>query len=337
MQKQQWQKLRCVHRSARYCEFVAHQIRYSLSKVQKLAINLTVASSNLFISYRGSLVSWFCLPHKVYSQQEIIKSRLSSYCREKNQDLYVLVAVRWDILYLISVGAVIAFSSFMNRSCDSMPLFHTPNQFVTANLTVTEIRYFLPWPISFQYWLLLSHAAQAILNVYQSVLHIAFFLASRCWKLLWYSFPLNPLAAAGMFHSQLPVQHWQMPSFSSWPFLAASRSSWEALQLSVSSLGKVTVPRAKHSWAVLALNPLRIIQDSGSMSPQQRRFSWWKLAMRFLPSDLSQNSCYSDFGQMKVASILFSCAKIIHTVSNRQGRCPSVLILFRGEMQRKVT
>lgn len=144
MQKQQWQNLRRVHKSSRYCEFIAYQIRYSLSKVQKLTINLTVASLNLFITYRGSLVSRFCLSHKVYSQQEVIKSRLSSYCREKNQDLYALVAVRWDILYLISVGAVIAFSSFMNRSCDSTLASHTPNQFVTANLAVTEIRYFLP-------------------------------------------------------------------------------------------------------------------------------------------------------------------------------------------------
>lgn len=127
MQKQQWQKLRWVHKSARYCEFIAYQIRYWLSKVQSLTINLTVASLNLFITYRGSLVSQFCLSHKVYSQQEIIKSRQSSYCQKKNQDLYVLVAVRWDILYLISVGAVIASSSFMNRSCDSVPLSHTPN------------------------------------------------------------------------------------------------------------------------------------------------------------------------------------------------------------------
>lgn len=52
------------------------------------------------------------------------------------------VAVRWDILYLISVGAVIAFSSSMNRPCGSMPHSYIPRQFITANLVVTEMGFF---------------------------------------------------------------------------------------------------------------------------------------------------------------------------------------------------
>lgn len=257
MQKQQWQKLRCVHKSARYCEFIAYQIRYSLPKVQKLTINLTVASLNLFITYRGSIMSWVCLFYKVYSQQEIIKSRLNSYCWEKKKNkevLYVLVTVRWDILYLISVSAVIAFASFMNRSWDAMPLT------LLTNLSQqTEIKEFLSESFSLQCLLLMSHAPQTSLDVLDSPWSSS--LMQRC------CFRSHPCSTGSWLGRALADLPGRLPEFQS-----TAAQPWGKPGFSEPT---------KPCWAVSSLNDLilKIIQDNGSGFPQQKMLSWWKLAM----------------------------------------------------------
>lgn len=261
MQKQQWQKLRCVHKSARYCEFIAYQIRYSLSKVQKMTINLTVASLNLFITYRGSIMSWVCLFHKVYSQLEIIKSRLSSYCREKKKIKACMCWLSGEIFYtsLVSQQLLLLLPLWIDRvmPCLSLTLLTNLSQ-------QTEIRYFLSESFSLQCLLLMSHAAQKSLDVLHSPRSSS--LVQRCFSR---SCPCSTgaWAPSAAWHGRAPADlPRRLPKFQS-----TAAHPWGKPRFS---------EQTKHCWAVFSLNNLilKIIQDNRSVSTQQKMPSWWKLA-----------------------------------------------------------
>lgn len=298
MQKQHWQNLRYVHKSARYCEFIAYQIRYSLSKVKKMTINLTVASLNLFITYRGSIMSWLCLFHKVYSQQEIIKSRLSSYCREKKK---IKACMCWwlsgEIFYtsLVSQQLLLLLPLWIDHVMPCLSLTLLPNL-----SQQTEIRDFLSESFSLQCLLLMSHAAQTSLDVLHSPCSSS--LMQRC---VCRSCPCSTGACApstarrGRAPADLPKG---LPKFQS-----TAAHPWGKPRFSA---------QTKHGWAGFSLNNLilKIIQDNASMSPQRKcpPGGNWPCV---LPSDLSWSSLRF-WPDKSCVHWGFFCVEIIQTMPN---------------------
>lgn len=180
----------------------------------------------------------------------------------------------------------------------------------------TEIRDFLSESFSLQCLLLMSHATQTSLGVLHSP-----WTSSVMQRCLFRSCPCStgtcpPLPAChGRALAGLPRRLPKFPSTAAHP--------WGELWFS---------EQAKHCWAVLSLKTLKIIQDNGSGSPQQRMLSWWKLAIgsplevgSTLPSDLSWNSLTFQPDKSWVHGGIF-CAEVIQTMFNLRRRCTCVLM-----------